>query len=249
MRIGIRKSPHLHEFAETILRSGDTFTSTYDTGADFYLAWGWPQAQQVALDNSGRVGVIICVDAHPFALKAGDTSGDRIIQLGNWGALAAYPPGMASIETPVYRSTLDGPVLVLGQVYTAEQQRLGLVDTWHTGGYEEWQKAEMAKPGRRYRKHPRIWARENEGELQPSLADDLEGCSEVVSWNSTAAIHARMLGYPATAYEAHGWAHLSLSRLAALRTSPEALRSGQAWHDYRRWLLTHARQRLGGNTK
>jgi hypothetical protein len=135
------------------------------------------------------------------------------------------------------RMTEGGPVLVIGQVYTAEQKRQGLVDVWHTGGYEDWLTHEMAKPGRVYRKHPRVWMVENPGELQARLVDDLKGCSRVVTWNSTAGIHARMLGYESTAAEAHGWAHMSLTRLASLRIRPADLQSGFAWEHYRRWLV------------
>lgn len=239
MRIGLRKSPHLELLAQSIADFGDHFTSTNDTGADFYLAWGWPQAQDILKECGPQVSErIICVDAHPFALRAGDASGARIFQLGNWGALARYPWGEEVWPEPVDYFDPNGPVLVLGQVYTAEQRRLGLVDTWHTGGYEAWLKREMAQPGRVYRKHPRIWAVENEGQKQRSLEDDLDGCSRVVSWNSSAGVHARMLGYPATAAEAHGWAHMSLERLAYLRQYPTEIRSGEAWAHYRRWLVS-----------
>lgn len=237
MRIGIRKSPHLEAVEAGILACGDVFTSTYDTGADFYLCWGWPQAQQVAIDNGGHYSRIVCVDSHPFALRAGDFSGDRILQLGNWGALATYPSGNAPVLACAPRHNPQGPVLVIGQVYTREQQRLGLVDVWHTGGYDNWVAVHSAMPNAKFRKHPRVWALENDGEIQPTLEADLEGCSCALTWNSTAGVHAKLLGYPATAAEAHGWANMHPERLEFLRASPEALRSGKHWHTYRRWLV------------
>ena len=118
MKIGLRKSPHLEAICAGILACGDTFTSTNDTGADFYLCWGWPQGQDVVKQNGGRSADVICVDAHPFALRAGDRSGDRILQLGNWGRLAMYPP--VPIEQPGVlprwpgdRSVQGGPVLTM----------------------------------------------------------------------------------------------------------------------------------------
>ncbi|HET7135186.1 MAG TPA: hypothetical protein VFJ25_04645 [Casimicrobiaceae bacterium] len=218
-----------------IAACGDVFTSTYDTGADWYLCWGWPQAEQVMRDGAPAER-IICVDAHPYALMAGDRSGDRILQLGNWGALAAYPPGEVSLPRPRDRSTPTGPVLVLGQVRSTEQLRGGLVDVWYTAGCDEWTRRELGKPHRRFREHPREYARLFAGERQPTLAEDLHGCSGAISWNSTAAVHAQLLGFPATAAEAHGWAHLSLERLEALRVSPAELRSGRYWDSYREWL-------------
>lgn len=237
LKIGIRKSPFLGTFADSILKHGDTFTSTNDTGADFYLAWGWPQAEQVARDNGGRHERIICVDAHPFALRKGDTSGARILQLGNWGALAKYPDWRRPVERVPNRAVATGPALVLGQVYTAIQKASGFVDVWHTGGYEIWAERECSQANRKFRKHPRVWAFENEGEIQPSLEEDLTGCSQVLSWNSTAAIHALMLGYPASAFEPHGWALMPLDRLAGQQMTPADLKSGTAWERYRAWLL------------
>lgn len=236
MKIGIRKSPHLDALVLGIEACGDILTSVYDMGCDVWLCWGWPQAEQVMRDGAPSAR-IICVDAHPFALMAGDRSGDRILQLGNWGALARYPsvPAEPMLRSPS-RSEPFGPTLVLGQVYTAEQRRLGLVDTWHTGGYEQWVRGELAKPNRKFRKHPRVWMVENSGQVQPSLADDLRGCFSVASWNSTAGVHAQLLGYPATAAEPHGWAHMELERLAAQRVSPAELRSGRYWGTYREWL-------------
>lgn len=224
-----------------ILASGDTFTSTNDTGADFYLAWGWPQCQDVARENGGRDADIICLDAHPFALRAGDRSGDRILQLGNWGRLARYPtmrlpPG--SWPAQPNRSNPDGPVLVLGHVSSTEQLRQGLVDVWYTPGGDAWLKRELELPNRRLRVHPRMWPTDI-AERQPSLEEDLRGCSRAVAWNSTAVLHARMLGYPADSIEAHGWGWFTLEELAALRVSPQELRSGSYWTTvYRPWLLS-----------
>lgn len=238
MRIGLRKSPHLELLVEGILKCGDTFTSTNDTGADFYLAWGWPQGQEVGRDNGGHPERVICMDAHPFALRAGDRSGDRILQLGNWGYCAKYPrtdpvmpPGARfNQETP------DGPVLVLGHVSSTEQLRGGLIDVWYTPGGDAWLREELAKPGRRFRPHPRMWA----GTVpQATLEDDLRGCSLALGWNSTAVIHARMLGYRAASIEAHGWGHFELEQLAGLRVNRHELKSGEYWAEvYRPWLLS-----------
>ena len=241
LKIGIRRSPHLDELARSIEAHGDYFVSTHDTGADFYLAWGWPQAEQVARDNGGRHSRIICMDAHPFALKAGDSSGSRILQLGNWGALAKYPTFAERFSTrvispPLNRATRHGPLLVLGQVYTAIQAAGGLVDTWHTHGYEALVRAELANPRRVFRKHPRVWAVENPGAAQPPLESDLQGCSGALSWNSTAGVHSLMLGYPAWAAESHGWAAMPLGLLAAQELPPSAIRSGAVWAEYRAWL-------------
>lgn len=240
LTIGLRKSPHLDELCNSILKHGDRFTSTNNEGADFFLAWGWPQAEQVARENGGQHHKIICVDAHPFALQKGDTSGSRIFQLGNWGALAEYPDWRVRLPPIPLRARENGPVLVLGQVYTALQSAHGLVDVWHTGGYEQWLRSELDKPDRIYRKHPRVWEVENPGEIQPSLAADLERCSMARSWNSTAAVHALLMGYPATAAEAHGWAHLPLDRLAGQAWTPLQIRLGEAWAMYREWLLSRS---------
>lgn len=238
MKIGVRKSPHLEFLLDGMLHGQqDVFTSTNDTGADFYLCWGWPQAEQVERDNGGRRDRIICMDAHPFALKAGDVSGDRILQLGNWGAVAKYPP-VEPISVPCLDAPINkgGPVLVLGQVDSTEQQRLGLVDAWHTPGYGKWVLEEMSKPNRKFRPHPRMW---NESVPQPSLASDLHGCSSAVSWNSTAAVHSQLLGYPCSSAEEHGWGRMILGELAALRVTPKQLRTGEYWAEvYRPWLLS-----------
>lgn len=242
MKIGVRKSPHIEALVAAIAASGDTLTSTYDTGADFYLCWGWPQAEQVERD-SGRARAIICIDAHPFALAAGDGSGARIFQLGNWGFLAAYPPVRSAelepVKLPRSKSKPRGPVLVLGHVSSTEQQRGGLVDVWYTPGGDAWLAKELAKPGRKFRPHPRMWDKPH---AQPSLAADLKGCSSAVAWNSTAAVHARLLGYPAETIEAHGWAQFDLDFLASLRVSPADVRSGVYWRSiYRPWLETLGR--------
>lgn len=241
MRIGLRKSPHLEQLCDGILKCGDTFTSTNDTGADYYLCWGWPQAQDVARENHGREADIICLDAHPFALRAGDRSGDRILQLGNWGRLAKYPPPRFELEwQPRIRpcGVPDGPVLVLGHVSSTEQLRKGLIDVWYTPGGDAWLKQECALPNRKFRPHPRMWPQDSTVR-QPSLEEELRGCSRAVAWNSTAVIHARMLGYEADSVEAHGWGWFTLEELAGLRVSPQELRSGQYWSEvYRPWLLS-----------
>lgn len=244
MRIGLRKSPHLDAVVAGILASGDTFTSTNDTGADFYLCWGWPQAQDVVKESHGRSQHVICVDAHPFALRAGDRSGDRILQLGNWGALALYPPGRPDQSTEAHlsggrdRSTPGGPVLVLGHVSSTEQLRQGLVDVWHTPGGDAWLKEECAKPNRKFRPHPRMWPKDSTVR-QATLAEDLQGCSMAVGWNSTAVIHARLLGYPADSIEAHGWGRLSITELAGTRVGQHELRSGEYWATvYKPWLAS-----------
>lgn len=238
MRIGLRASPHLDATCQGIKACGVQFSSTYDTGCDWYLCWGWPQAEQVARDNGGRTDAIICVDAHPFALRSGDRSGARIIQLGNWGFMAEYPHAPERceelVEVPRSKATAGGPVLVLGHVASTEQLRQGLVDVWHTPGGDAWIAAELGRPNRKYRPHPRMWAEERP---QASLAEDLEGCSAAVAWNSTAAIHARMLGYPAGTIEPHGWGGFDLDYLATLAVSPQELRSGDYWRNvYRPWL-------------
>lgn len=238
MKIAVRKSPHLETLVASIERCGDTITSVYDTGADYWLAWGWPQAQQCVQDGA-PTNRMICVDAHPFALMAGDRSGARILQLGSWGALARYPTMTAAdlnAELHDNPPPKHGPILVIGQVYTAEQKRLGLVDVWHTGGYEVWCRTELAKPGRKFRKHPRIWLVENPGEVQPSLAEDLAGCSMASCWNSTVGIHARLLGWPSQSSEQHAWGHLSMALLRRLVVLPSQLASGEAWASYREWL-------------
>lgn len=237
MLIGISKSPHLEALVQGILANGDVLTDIGNTGCDVNVCWGWPTAQWVSTQLPKWANIpIICVDCHPFALRKGDTSGARILQLNNWGALAQYPDVREEVERKPPKSNPDGPVLVLGQVYTAEQKKHGFIDVWHTGGYEDWVKEELAKPNRKFRKHPRIWAVENSGEVQPSLTDDLKGCSRVVSWNSTAAVHAILEGYEASSVEQHGWARMDVNHLAALRAYPAALRSGEYWHSYREWL-------------
>lgn len=242
MRIGLRISPHLEAVTQGIKACGkDAFTSTYDTGADWYLCWGWPQAEQVARDNGGRTDSIICVDAHPFALQKDARTGARIFQLGNWGYLAGYPSHVPErfvepVKPRKARSVAGGPVLVLGHVASTEQLRQGLVDVWYTPGGDRWLAEELAKPNRKFRPHPRMWTEER---VQPSLEDDLHGCSAALAWNSTAAIHARMFGYPASTVEPHGWGFFGLDQLAALSVLPKYLRSGEYWNDvYRPWLQT-----------
>jgi len=243
MKIGIRKSPHIETLVAAIAESGDELTSVYDTGADFYLCWGWPQGEQVAKDNGGRSADIICIDAHPFALAAGAMRGSRIFQLGNWGALAQYPTPaeLLPVGLKVRRIKKRGPVLVLGHVSSTEQIRGGLVDVWYTPGGDAWLDKERRKPNRKYRPHPRMWT---EPRPQPSLEEDLEGCSAAVAWNSTAVVHARMLGYPASSVEAHGWGFMDLELLAALEVMPADIRSGVYWRTvYKPWLLELRRQR------
>lgn len=246
MKIGVRKSPHLDTLLQGINAVGGvTFVSEYDTGADFYICWGWPQAEQVARDLGGRDEDIICMDAHPFALRDGDGTGSRILQLGNWGRLARYPAPTGEIERikvqrPA-RGALDpgGPVLVLGHVSSTEQQRQGLIDVWFTPGGDAWLQEERREPGRKFRPHPRMWTGPGQ---QPTLAADLRGCSSAVAWNSTSVIHARMLGWPAHSMEPHGWGHFELDELGALRVTQDALRSGEYWAKvYRPWLETLGR--------
>ena len=242
MKIGVRKSPHLEFVCQGLEACGETLTSEYDGGADFFLAWGWPQAEQVAHDLGGRDADIICVDAHPFALAAGAKTGARIFQLSNWGALARYPEPE---EFPLYRaprkrSVSGGPLLVLGHVSSTEQQRQGLIDVWHTKGGDAWLVGELEKPGRKFRPHPRMWnaaAANSATDRQPTLAEDLKGCSGAVAWNSTAVVHARLLGYPANTVEPHGWGALDLGFLDWLQVMPSDLRSGLYWRNvYRPWL-------------
>lgn len=239
MKIGLRKSPHLETLLQGIAAVGGVeFVSEYNGGADFYLTWGWPQAEQVARDLGGRDADIICMDAHPFALRAWDRSGARILQLGNWGRLARYPEPTGELEhikipKPAEYDP-DGPTLVLGHVSSTEQLRQGLVDVWYTPGGDAWLADELRQPGRKFRPHPRMWT---VNAPQPSLAEDLRGCSGAMSWNSTAAIHVRMLGFRSVSVEAHGWGHFDIDELGALRVTQEDLRTGQYWAEvYRPWL-------------
>lgn len=238
MKLGVRMSPHLDALIQGIRACGDTITGVDDTGCDAYIAWGWPQALDVYRKMpTWRAAPLICVDAHPFALRAGDRSGDRILQLDNWGALGKYPPGRASVRIRRLRGRkADGPALVIGQVYSAMQAAAGWVDVWHTGGYDEWIRQFEGRPEYRIRPHPRTWASE---EPQPALTDDLKGCSRVLTWNSTCGVHARLLGFEAEAEEPHGWARMDLEQLQALRASPKALRSGEYWTEYREWLQSN----------
>jgi hypothetical protein len=238
MKIGVRKSPHIETLVEAIVAAGDQVTTTYDTGCDFWLCWGWPQAEQVCRDGAPAARVI-CIDAHPFALRTGDRTGARIFQLGNWGFLADYPvPARGDlvepVELPRLRAKRRGPLLVLGHVSSTEQQRGELVDVWYTPGGDAWLADELKKPGRKFRPHPRMWT---EPRPQPTLEDDLAGCSGAVAWNSTSAVHARLLGYPAETIEAHGWGQFDLDFLAWLRVSPADVRSSVYWRTiYRPWL-------------
>lgn len=241
MKIGVRQSPHLETVLQGIAAVGGVeLVSEYNGGADYYLAWGWPQAEQIARDLGDRDADIICIDAHPFALKAGDGTGARIFQLGNWGRLARYPTPTSELKrvktvTPVKGGyDAGGPVLVLGHVSSTEQQRQGLVDVWYTPGGDAWLREQLAQPGRKFRPHPRMWTA---NEPQPTLAADLRGCSMAVAWNSTATIHARMLGFTAYSVEAHGWGHFDLDELGALKVTQAELRSGEYWAKvYRPWL-------------
>lgn len=238
MKIGVRKSPHIETLVEAIRASGDEIATTYDTGCDFWLCWGWPQAEQVCKDGA-RAERVICIDAHPFALAHGVGTGDRIFQLGNWGYLAKYPPikELEPMKEPRPITRRGGRyVLVLGHVSSTEQQRGGLVDIWYTPGGDKWIADELKLPGRKFRPHPRMWT---EPRPQPTLLEDLKGCSRAVAWNSTAAIHARQLGFPATTVEAHGWGQFELEELAALRVTPTDVRNGVYWRAvYRPWLET-----------
>lgn len=249
MKIGVRKSPHIETLVAAIAASGDEITSTYDTGADFYLCWGWPQGEQVCRDG-GPAERVICIDAHPFALRSdpGSWAGARIFQLGNWGFLAKYPPPpdeLWPIPVPARRIKKRGPKLVLGHVSSTEQLRGGLVDVWYTPGGDAWLAKEVAKPNRKFRPHPRMW---NEPRPQPSLLEDLKECSGAVAWNSTAVIHARLLGYPAETVEEHGWGSFDLDRLGALAVSPADVRSGVYWRElYRPWLESVKEEQRGSN--
>lgn len=240
MKIGVRKSPHIATLVDAIAASGDQIVSTYDTGCDFWLCWGWPQAEQVCRDG-GVAARIICIDAHPFALSAGDRSGARIFQLGNWGMLAAYPLPktldlIPTLKLPRARGRKNGPVLVLGHVSSTEQLRGELVDVWYTPGGDAWLGEELKRPNRKFRPHPRMWT---EPRPQPSLQDDLAGCSRAIAWNSTAAVHAKLLGYEASTVEAHGWGSFDLDYLASLRVSQDDVRTGVYWRTvYRPWLET-----------
>jgi hypothetical protein len=125
---------------------------------------------------------------------------------------------------------------VLGHVSSTEQQRQGLIDVWHTKGGDAWLVGELEKPGRKFRPHPRMWP-PTTAERQPTLAEDLKGCSGAVGWNSTAVVHARLLGYPANTVEPHGWGALDLGFLNWLQAMPADLRSGEYWRTvYRPWL-------------
>ena len=159
MKIGVRKSPHIEELVAAIAASGDQIASTYDTGCDFWLCWGWPQAEQVCRDNGGVSSRVICIDAHPFALAPGARTGERIFQLGNWGFCAKYPPieDLPAVELPRRRLTPSGPVLVLGHVSSTEQLRGELVDVWYTPGGDAWIAEELAHANRKFRPHPRMW--------------------------------------------------------------------------------------------
>lgn len=245
MKIGVRKSPHIEALVDAIRAEGDEITSTYDTGADFYLCWGWPQAEQVCRDGA-RAEQVICIDAHPFALAAGDGSGARIFQLGNWGYLARYPDSGKPLQTlyvPKARARRStGPLLVLGHVSSTEQLRGELVDVWYTPGGDAWLREELKKPGRKFRPHPRMW---NEPTPQPSLQSDLVGCRGAVCWNSTAGVHAQLLGYPAEGIEDHAWTRFDLDHLLSLRVSPADVRSGFYWRTvYRPWLQTLPKEAL-----
>lgn len=237
MKVGVRKSPHLADLLQGIEACGDNITGVDDTGCDVYLAWGWPQCQDVQKKMAAwNPAPLVCLDAHPFALRAGAKSGTRIIQINNWGALADYPEPkpVEFTESPYTWADPDGPVLVIGQVYTAEQAKLGLVDVWHTGGYENWVRQFDGKPGFRFRPHPRVWDRP---EAQPTLSKDLAGVSTVLTWNSTCGVHARLMGYPAKAEEAHGWARMDLDDLAGQERTAQELRSGEAWQSVREYVL------------
>jgi hypothetical protein len=253
VKIGVRNNPHLELTLQSIKASGkDRIVSYYDTGADFWLCWGWPTAEQMARDLPASARErIIAVDAHPFALEFGVHTGERIFQLGNWGAMANYPEGLKHVAPIKSRAIQHGPTLVLGQVRSTEQLRLGLIDTWYTPGCDQWIRSELAKPWRKFREHPREWVRLHSGKEQPTLAEDLRGCAAVLGWNSTALVHARRLGYPVTGVEEHAWCRLPDERLEALRVTPEDLRSGAAWLKYREFLgaSQHDIRRAGGTAR
>lgn len=240
MKIGVRRSPHLEYLLEGMKRHGVTLTDEGDTGCDAWLCWGWPTARDITRKwpEWQRNKIILVVDAHPFALAPGARTGSRIIQINNWGALADYPPAKPefTVPEPKDRSNPNGPVLVLGQVGTEQKSTTKEIDTWVTDGYEQWAPPLIAQPNTRFRPHPREWVHTHPGQRQPTLEEDLDGCSSAVSWNSTAAVHAQLLGYPATSAEAHGWAHMSLRELAGQeRTIPE-LRSGDTWNDVKEYI-------------
>lgn len=238
LKVGWRNSLHLEELKQGVRACGDYITSVDDTGCDIYVAWGWPQCQGVyqkipawRLDTAR----VLCVDAHPFALMPDARTGSRILQVDNWGALAAYPPGKRrrKVKIPASKAVKSGPILVAGQVYSAMQRAHGWVDAWHTGGYDEWVKQYENQPGYKFRPHPRTWASEKP---QETLSGDLKGCSGVLTWNSTVGVHARLMGYPTSAAEPHGWAHMDIDELAAQERTPQELRDGSAWRAVRQLL-------------
>jgi hypothetical protein len=248
VKIGIKRSPHLEAVVLGIQARKHRLVDTADTGCDAYLCWGWPQAREVQEQEMAPwcKAPLICVDAHPFALKTNATSGSRIMSINGWGAKADYAK-VRDVEwtdppvSPHYDP--DGPVLVLGQVGTEQKSRRGEIDVWVTDGYEQWVEKELQKPNRKFREHPRSWMHRigRDGVHQPTLEEDLKGCSGVIGWNSTAMVHAQLLGYPVIeAVEEHAYVRrFSLKDLAELECTLPDLRSGIAWKAIERYIHEH----------
>jgi hypothetical protein len=203
MKVGLCRNhmlePHI---AAGIRAAGDELVDYADSGCDIYIAWGWPMAQEVErsirVHRAKNMPPIVCVDRGMIDPTR------RIFAINGWGALAHYhAPRALPFEDVVCLADPEGPVLIIGQVPRA-QKRCGEVDQWDSPGYERWVAAELAKPNRKFREHPRVYNLQGHKVRQATLAEDLDGCAGAIGWNSTALIHAAMLGYPVETVEAHG---------------------------------------------
>lgn len=245
MKIGMLPSMYFeHVLGDSLKRAGDQLVSASNTGADAYLAWGWPEVIAMRRDAPAwHKPTILCIDPHPFAIKPGTptTEMSRIIQINGLGATAQYAPHNGKPTPPVGDGQHDpnGHILLIGQRSSAEQKRRDLADAWDTPEYERWMAPLLKNPRVRFRAHPAVFRLENPGVRQATLAEDLDGCSEVITWNSTAGIHAMQRGYQnVSAASPHGWAHMSLAHLAGQEWTLAETRNGLAWDHVR----THLRQ-------
>jgi hypothetical protein len=227
VRVGVRFNAALGPVPDGVRAAGDTVIDA-DAGGDVAVAFGWPMAKTLRAQFPNRP--VFCVDKGLVRPER------RIFALNGWGAAATYHeprPVELSIRP---RNTPGGPILVLGQV--DEEHALGS-DQWDSGaGYREWLARELAQPNRKFREHPRVAQHRATHERYPTLAEDLAGCACAVGWNSSAAVEAITLGWPAFQFSPTAYlTRFDVHALAGLEWTIAEIRAGDAWRVLRRLIV------------
>ena len=245
-------APHMPDLIAGIQACGDEldFDGLWNTGIPIIVtsepgcaAWCWQNRPKWSKT------IVVCVDVHPFPMLHAHNPAypyTTIFQISRapdevWGAKAEYAPRERDWEAPPLSSDYDpnGPKLILGQVRSDDKTSRGLIDSWDSPGADRWADEARKQPNTKFREHPAEFRRNHPGEHRVSLEEDLRGCSGVLSWNSTAVIHARMLGYPGESAHPQGWGNMDITALAQQEVTPEELRSGEAWQRVRTWLTNN----------